>query len=388
MHLLGKSFDKIDSDDIERLIANEVQETKSLDYKRDFNLKEDKREFLFDITSFYNTDGGFIIYGISERKDDSQQNTGIPDEIIGIDIENEDKLFQQIEDIIKTNTEPNITSIRLKTINVNGKNILVIYISKGLGLPSMVTWKSTNKFYRRRNTGKYLVDIYELNQMFMQNQLLKESIDTFRKERIIKVRNNKVFPTLDIKSSLMIHLIPFSFLKDDLIDISNFTSNSELKIKLKPILTRGGWDTMYNIDGFATFTGYIKSNIEAYTQFFRNGIIELYSSNLTEKIESNVAPSQVHEIQLNEIFESVKNALLIQENLEIESPIYICISLHGIKDSQLILNNGRVSRPFLEDELILPPVLLHSFESDIKNTLNPIFDMIWQSAGWNKFINT
>ena len=142
MYILGKRADQLNADDIKRLVQNQVQETKSLDYKRELKLGQDKerKEFLFDITSMFNTEGGCLIFGIEERKDNKGQNTGTPESITGILIDNYDKLSQQIEDIIKGNTEPSINNITLNHITVEGQSVLVIGISKGIGLPAMVTF--------------------------------------------------------------------------------------------------------------------------------------------------------------------------------------------------------------------------------------------------------
>ena len=101
MYLLGKRADEITEFDINRLLENQIQENKNLDYKRDLNLSKDsdKKEFLFDISAMYNTDGGCFIFGIEELKDEKGQNTGKPSKIAGLKIENSDKLIQQIEDI-------------------------------------------------------------------------------------------------------------------------------------------------------------------------------------------------------------------------------------------------------------------------------------------------
>jgi len=162
MYLFGIRVDKLQEKDISRLLENQIQESKTLDYKKEINLQKDKdkKEFLFDVSAMYNTDGGCIIFGIEEEKDESGQNTGKPLKIVDLEVENFDKLFQQIEDIIKNSTDPSITHISLKEIQLEEGKVLIIGIPKGLGLPSMVTYKSSNKFYKRRNTGKFLVDTY------------------------------------------------------------------------------------------------------------------------------------------------------------------------------------------------------------------------------------
>lgn len=240
MYLLGKRADNLNDDDIRRLVQNKVQENKSLDYKRELKLSQDKdkKEFLFDIASMSNTDGGCFIFGIEESKDDKGQNTGTPEKIVGITIDNYDKLAQQIEDIVKGNTEPSISNIALNGLTVDGHNILVIGVSKSLGLPTMVTFNESNKFYRRRNSGKYSVDVYELNQMFMQNQVLKESAEKFKLQRIEKVRTGRVFPNLATDTSFFIHIIPFSFQNEQTLDLTN-AEQMGLSSIMRPFHLRG-----------------------------------------------------------------------------------------------------------------------------------------------------
>jgi hypothetical protein len=395
MYLFGKRANQLEAVDITRLVQNQVKESKTLDYKREFKLEDkDKREFLFDITSMFNTEGGIIVYGIEELKDDKKQNTGVPKQVTGISVENEDKLFQKIEDIVRSNTEPNICNLELKLLDVDGLTVLVIGISKGLGLPCMVTLNDTNKFYKRKNTGKYAVDVHELNQMFMQNIVLKESVEKFRYDRIAKVRNGKVFPNLEIETSFFCHLFPFSFVGDQIIDLSTVHSFEDVKINLRPLFATG-WDYMFNLDGFATFATEnledklsLQSNkwiskITSYNQLIRNGVFEIYSSKLIYVEESN--RKFLYVSHLMDVIDLIKNALSVQQKLNIEPPFYLCLSFHGILNGNLIYNdNASSNQRFKTDEIYLPAIMIQTYDADIKETLRPVFDILWQAVGFSK----
>lgn len=384
MYILGKRTDQLNADDIKRLVQNQVKETKALDYKRELKLGQDKerKEFLFDITSMFNTEGGCLIYGIEESKDDKDQNTGTPASITGIPIDNYDKLSQQIEDIVKGNTEPSITNIALNHIDVDGQSVLVIGISKGLGLPAMVTFNETNKFYRRRNSGKYAVDVYELNQMFMQNQVLKESAEKFRHERIEKVRNLNVFPTLDNTASLFIQIIPFSFLNDQTLDFTNVESMN-ITITMRPMYA-SSWDKMFNLDGFATFATSYSQKINGYDQIFRNGIYEVYTSLIFEQIEHE--GKKVNCLYgsdfIPDTLEQINSGLTVLNKFQIEPPFLICISIHNVLGGAIKGSRG-YSRQFMTENIVLPPIVLPTFETDLHTQLKPIFDILWQSVGYS-----
>jgi hypothetical protein len=54
----------------------------------------------------------------------------------------------------------------LDKIARSATNGIQIYALEGYGLPVMVTTNETNKFWRRKNAGKYAVGTFELNNMF------------------------------------------------------------------------------------------------------------------------------------------------------------------------------------------------------------------------------
>ena len=388
MYLLGKRADQIDAEDISRLVTNQIQETKALDYKKELKLSQDKdkKEFLFDITSMFNTDGGCLIYGIEERKDEKGQNTGIPESITGITIDNFDKLSQQIEDIIKANTEPSISNIVINRLLVDGANILVIGISKGLGLPTMVTFNETNKFYRRRNSGKYAVDVYELNQMFMQNQILKESAEKFRSDRIEKVLELKAFPILETASPCFIQIIPFTFQDEQLLDLSN-ANNMGLSTIMKPMYC-SGWDLMFNIDGVATFgiSREERQKIISYDQLFRNGVYEAFTGQLIENY-ATTSGQTIKRISgayfVKTVVDKITESFKVLKSFNVDAPYIICISLFETQGA-VIYDGNNWSRPILTNEIKLPPLFLLTSEVDLYKVLKSNFDILWQASGYSQ----
>lgn len=387
MYLLGKRVEELTSEDIKRLIESSVQEHRGLDYKKELKLGQDrdKKEFLFDVSAMCNTEGGCLVFGIEESKDEKGQNTGSPSGITGIDIDNYDKLFQQIEDTVRANTDPNISTLALKHLIVDGKNVLIIGVPKTYSLPIMVTFNETNKFYKRRNSGKYAVDVYELNQMFLQNQILKESAEQFREQRITKVKAGKVLPILATGSYFFLHLIPFSFQRETILDLTN-ASNMSLSTNMRPMYS-GGWDTMFNADGFATFAlAPDRQNILSYDQLFRTGIYEAYTGqHFDQQPSQNGAPiSYLYGTQLiKEVLEKTREGLAVLRRFNIDAPFIFSISLVGIKGFKINSERG-LSRPFLTEDLLLPFVVLPTYDADISNLLKPVFDIIWQGAAYSQ----
>lgn len=380
MYIQGKRIELVNEEDIKRLIENKIPENKSLDYKRELNIGEGekRKEFIFDIVSMFNTEGGCLVYGISESKDPSGKNLGIPDKIVGIDIPNKDKLTQQLEDIIRTNTDPSIAHIVPRYINIEGKDVLIIGVSKGIGLPAMTTYNETNKFHKRRNSGKYAVDTYELNQMFTQNQILKKAIDEYRKARIEKIFAFEVFPFLELETILTIHLIPFSFQNEKLLDLTKAHKN-HLQVEMKPI-NCGGWDGIYTFDGFGAFAQSSSFNkISSYDLLIRNGVYEVFSGSISRN--SHLGKYIYGEGLINEIQQKINSSLKILERYNVEPPIAMSIGLYWVKDCAMQLDESRLSNKFNLDTIELPTQIINSYEENITKLLEPNFDILWQSVG-------
>lgn len=68
--MLDKDFDNITLEDIQELKEHQISEGINIDYKESLNLnrRDTKKEFLSDVVSFANSNGGHLLIGISEDK--------------------------------------------------------------------------------------------------------------------------------------------------------------------------------------------------------------------------------------------------------------------------------------------------------------------------------
>jgi predicted HTH transcriptional regulator len=70
MHIRHRKIDEIEEGDLQEIIQHKDSESKIIDYKRELpkDNPEGKKEFLYDVSSFANTSGGHLIYGMDEEK--------------------------------------------------------------------------------------------------------------------------------------------------------------------------------------------------------------------------------------------------------------------------------------------------------------------------------
>lgn len=161
MSLFHLDLKDISIKNIENLIQDEVVESKSLEYKREFNFEpKGKVEFLNDVTAMANATGGDILFGVEDCE-------GKP-KLKGLEIKNVDSLTLQIENIIRDSVTPRL-KYEIKSIKTTGNTFLVlirIFESK-IG-PHMVSSGGFG-FYKRNQSGKHKMSVDELRESFMES---------------------------------------------------------------------------------------------------------------------------------------------------------------------------------------------------------------------------
>lgn len=171
-HIFGIDINKINKDDLIYLLEYEVVEDKRLEYKGAFepNNPEWKRKFLKVISSFANTSGGLLIYGISEEK-------GVPKKFEPLDIEDFDKTRIILQDIVRSRTEPIIPNLEVVTVDILDENniVLIIKVLKSWNGPYRVKMNGKREFYIRIDGKSTEMDILELrNALTCQKHCLKK----------------------------------------------------------------------------------------------------------------------------------------------------------------------------------------------------------------------
>jgi predicted HTH transcriptional regulator len=77
--MIPKPLDHITEADLQALISDAVPEGRTIEYKRALpgNSDGEKKEFLADISSFANTSGGDLIYGMDESADSDNRRATV-----------------------------------------------------------------------------------------------------------------------------------------------------------------------------------------------------------------------------------------------------------------------------------------------------------------------
>lgn len=385
MNLLNIDINQISLQDLERLVTDEIAESKTVEYKENLNLStgDCRKEFLADLSAFSNTQGGDILFGVRE-------SAGIAAEILGIEINDTDQRKQQVENLIRDGISPRIP-YEINFINIEDNNyVIFIRLKPSLNNPHRVIFSSHDKFYKRNSSGKYPMDLDELRDSFLSSSSTVEKIRNYRTNRIYEVASgNTPVPLIDTEHLFMIHIIP-----DPNINSShNLDSDTMKRFKegdlmgrLRPI-NAGGWSPRINMDGVVAYSGAETDRRRTYIQLSRNGNIEAVESTVLARDDEN--PTVPATYLQNTSNEFVSNYIGLLQELGFTGPFYVMFTLLGIKNYTVAIPNRYVFtdvEPITQDRILLPEIILENENDNISEKISNVFSIVWNASGISQIL--
>jgi len=378
MSLLNKRLESLEERDLRSLIENQVLEGKTIEYKLVLpsSSDEDKREFLADVSSFANASGGHLIYGIKEE-------SGVPVGIPGLRNIDPDAEILRLENMMRDAIEPRIPGVSLRAIPLEASGVgIIIRIPRSWALPHVVKFKAHWRFYSRTSAGKYPLDVHELQAAFALSDATAERIRNFRIERLSKIVAGETPIVMPETAKLALHIVPFvAFDPAVRFDVSALFDDV---IRLGPIHS-SSWNRRHNFDGLLAYEVPREGDFAfTYLQIFRNGMIEAVEADmLRPRNGRHIIPGVAYE---EELLTALSRFVDIQKKIGVEPPLFIMLSLIGVS-GYTIATHPSDPIPYRtqlidRDTLIIPEVLLDSFEFEPGEVMRPLFDSIWNAAGW------
>jgi hypothetical protein len=172
--MLEKHPDTMTSEELYEKINSWVRtktpESIFLDYKRELNFdtNKEKIELAKDVSSFANTKGGCLIYGIDEDRT-HEDYAPIPNKLCRKEIIN--KALIDIENIIGTIITPPLPSLRIREINLSHDPEKVIYLiwhPESWFAPHMISGYKHGRYYKRGNFKAEPMQEYEIESKYRQ----------------------------------------------------------------------------------------------------------------------------------------------------------------------------------------------------------------------------
>jgi hypothetical protein len=380
--MLPKAIDQVVFADLERLRSDAVPEGRTLEYKSEMPSSADSSRipFLSGVCALANTRGGDVVFGITEKR-------GIPTELPGVVVDDEDATLLQLEQVMRTGLEPRVVQPMMKFVTApDGRKFLIVRVPQSWDAPHRVTYKDHSRFYRRNSAGKYSMDVAELRAAFLQSQGPAAGVRALRAERVPRIKDG-VDPPVNIDRGmgfLVLHLIPLVSLDGvGRIDIATARKDPSL---VAPIGGESGWRRKVNMDGVVTYSE-SASRINAYTQVFRSGGIEAVST-FHEHEGQVVIPSVAYE---RDVIAALRRYLRFLRDCEVPPPIAVFLSLLGVRTHRFGVSfrqfGHQGAEPLDRDDILAPEVICETHEEDPATLLRPAFDVVWQSFGFERSFN-
>lgn len=381
MSLSELSIESIALEHLASLVANAVPEGRTIEFKESFpgNSDSDKREFLADVTSFANTSGGELVYGIA-------CSAGIPTAIKGIATSDLDAQILRLENLLCDGVEPRIVGSRFHPITATeSTSAVVLRIPHSLQAPHMITLGNWSRFFARNSRGKYQLDVGELRHAFGESASAIERVRQFRAFRAASIKADDTPILLDDTPRVILHLVPLAqpMLAPDLQALA--------KERISPLFSEQS-NTRFNLDGLTYYaTGRDNETTHSYLQVFRDGALEAVASSLVrgDDVHGKFIVSFTVE---GALIDGVERYLQLLQHIGARPPVVILISFLNIKGYRIQpLTEGRsfssFRRPIRQHDVLLPDVVVPEFGMPIDALLRPIFDVLWNAAGWDRCHN-
>lgn len=285
--MFNKPLAEVSYDDLQNII--EVQKTEegvNLDYKKEIGSPDRaKKELAKDVSAFANSQGGYLIIGVSNDK-----------QILGIDkLINGRPVIEWINQILSTNVTPTIIYQDPKQIEIPNTDrvVIVIHIPESMSKPHMLTEEYS--YYIRINDSSKPANHYLVRDMFEYNRnrsndirelLVNRNINDDKSQNFAQNQTSTLLSNREVRKlhKSNIPLVLFSIIPKNLSSIHIDEDTSELLEWLKQNNKQDIFDfslplfhVHYNIDtsldGFR-LSHYSNNLLKSYFEVLENGYIE------------------------------------------------------------------------------------------------------------------
>ncbi|WP_186172938.1 AlbA family DNA-binding domain-containing protein [Burkholderia gladioli] len=361
-------------DDLLSLKENQVPESHTLDFKRDFPLDRDARVSLAcDVAAFANSRGGDLVIGAVEAK-------GVIEEFKPVALADRDEFLLSLQSALTDLIEPKVPGVHLHAVPMpEGGCVVICRTPPSFHAPHRV--RKGGVFYTRTSTGIDPMDITMLRSAFLQSATAMERARAFRQQRLEGVRMAPTRGPLRDGTLAVLHVLPVASLVGgvsiDIETLQNVARNTSPPHanEFGPRINFDGVMSAYDMPG-ATFS---------YTQFFRDGSIE--SVMPVQTGATDVAWIGVFRDDLqNTHHRQLTRALT---SIGLDGPAFVMLSFVDI--GGIALEDERyasrrftgmpASVPIKYRNLLVPELFVESFVSTGPDIYPPLFDFVWNAAG-------
>jgi hypothetical protein len=368
--VFGKPISEVTVQDVRRLVEARVPEGRSLDYKAELYDATPKglREFAGDVAAFANTDGGLLVFGVSERRLGGDQ-TSEPEAIVGLAGVTLGT-FARYEQSLGSMLAPRLTGVEVALLEIEeARSVLLVNVPRSWQAPHMVTAEALTRFYYRTATGRAVMDVDQIRLAFRSNASFNERSNDLRELRAAHLLADQPPAPLDPATlAVVAHVIPVRAF--DGVSLGMDALNAA-RGNIHPLW--GGADYTWNIDGLLAVGDL------SYAQVFTTGVIE-YGDTVLFK------DGFAHGDQLRgAMTDALTRALRWLSSVGSGLPVNVAVTLVRARNRRFAVGI-RQTGTFDRDVIRVPVTAIRSNEpAQIEGAIDDILDAVSRAAGFMRF---
>lgn len=369
--MIERPLDQISATDLETLVNSRRAEGRRLDFKRAFPGSNERavKEWLADVSSFANTDGGDIVIGIGD------DGNGVASELIGIDAGSLDEGLLRIEDQLRSCLEPRIPACHIHTVALPDDRVaLVVRIGASLLAPHRITYKNSGRFFARNSRGKFELDTGELRLAFAATD------ETPRKLRDLHARAIAATTGADMPCRLadgpaaILTIAPMSVLRDAR-DISVTRENAVLPPNMS------GYSYAIGLDGVVMYAPVDEETqrVPGWALNHRRGYVDFAWS--IGRVTKENGPLVWRKRFEEGLFESTRSAIIRLNSYGLQGPWIAMVTIKGAAGFRILLGDHYPTSHVWQD-----PAYLGEIIDDLlaPESLTPFVERFWRLFGMER----
>lgn len=351
-------------------------EDRDLDFKRELYKPNKHKDLCTDLSAFANTVGGNLILGAEEERDADGNKTGRISELVGVPADGLEDILQTYENVLRNGVDPRLPPVQFLVVpgGTVGPCVVARVPRSWIG-PHMV--KDSGRFNMRNTKGNFPLDARQVRAAFLETEAPLVRARQFRQDRIRKIMSGETPAGPYQGPMLCLHITPVEGVHEAARDI--VTGNKALR-DLRLLAEEVYGSGRHNVDGFVTQLRSKTYAHPSYLQVFREGAIEAVDS---LGADQKYLPSHSFEQNLVKVGREYVAAL---RGCGVDSRLLIATSLLWAQGYRMGVSRenlfGNLEERVIDRDHIYPPDILVDEQPITGELLKPMFDVIWQAAGW------
>ncbi len=386
MPIRTKPWSEVTFQDVEELIAREVREDATLEFKQQLNLstREERSEFLKDVSAMANSVGGTIIFGALEGSgDQSGQVVSIQGQAM-----DRDAVELQITNILRDGLDERLFGVLFKALPTStaGEYVCVLRIPASPLAPHRIT---TGKpvFYARGSVSNEPMTTRQIREMILQRETAVERAQQLveHRTRLLEQAGAQRNDTLHFGNApltapdqVVLHVIPL------FPHVNGWQLGPGIERRLMSVRALGAETPFkraeYSQEGMASqFPNRRK------VLFLRKGGLEFQRYEVLnregQQTQGTTPQLKVWEVELD-ILRALKECAALTDDGLLPLPVLVSVRLLDVGGSRLQatpvdwLHTKEIQSA---QHVYLTPVILNSWGADAQQQIRALFDELWQA---------